>query len=85
MTPFDLSEASYKVAPCIKSDAFLQSDASCKVTPLGRSDAFLTVVTHLTDVTAGTDVTHFFRCDTFYGLYMPSIPLPELNLFVDCM
>ena len=29
-----------EVAPCVESDAFLQSDASCKVTPFDRSDAF---------------------------------------------
>ena len=46
-------------------------NASYKVAPFDRSDAWDRYGT-------------FGRSDTFYGLYRLSIPLPKLNLFVDC-
>ena len=41
-------------------------------------------VARLMDVAPLAEVTHLADVTHFYGLYMLSIPLPKLNLFVDC-
>ena len=60
-----------------------------KVTPLTEVMPLtevtpLTKVTPLTEVLPETEVMPLACVTHFYGLYMLSIPLPKLDLFVDC-
>ena len=60
-----------EVTPLTGVMPFMEVTPLTKVTPFNRSDA-------------GDRCATFGRCDAFYGLYMLSIPLSKLNLFVDC-